>query len=68
MGMHFHDFKKGEIKDTLQKATDITIMFEMINTGELTIDNLEDYLKKHNILGEIWYVDLDLRGYYDLNA
>lgn len=53
VNMSFHDFSREEITDALQKATDITIMFEMINTGELTLENLESYLKEHNIWKEV---------------
>lgn len=49
VGMHFHAFNRAEIVDALQKATDITIMFEMVNTQELTVDTLEEYMRKHNI-------------------
>lgn len=51
--MHFHDFNRDEIVDTLQKATDITVMFDMIQAGELSIEDLESYLIKYKILGEI---------------
>lgn len=61
VGMEFNDFTGLQLRDTIQKATDVTVMFDDVSSGVLKPENIEEFLKNRKIINDVWYVDLDLR-------
>jgi hypothetical protein len=51
--MHFRDFKKEEFLVMLQKATDITIMYDLLLSGDLKFEDLEAYMEEYKISNDM---------------
>ena len=62
--MHFRDFKKEEFLVMLQKATDITIMYDLLLSGDLKFEDLEAYMEEYKISNDMWYVVVNLKTFW----